>query len=667
MVKKDKGEIFASPAQALDKIASEFNARRYAAALDLAFKAVNQFPRTRVLELRLADLLYTCKEYSRALGMYRHVHEETQRSGGKTEVQVLVQIADCLLREGEIAAGEKLLRELSAIAAQHPGVLTGLATCKRHAGELDEAEKLVRSALAKAPADKLATHELAEVLVAKGEHDAAVKVLESNFRKKDLYGDSIDLWLKTLSDQNRNRYAQDTLEELIKLHPDMVEFWFGYGVLANQAGELSLARPAYERSMQLSPNNPRIIYELGVLERAAGNLDKSQELILQALELRPDNPPALRTYTSDMKLTYGDENFKRLNYVAAKMTDFSPLEQIHMHYALAKAFEDVEDLDTAFRHYAIGGEKKRKLEPYNDAEAAKMTSILPQVVTRKRLDETGLRGCESELPVFILGMPRSGTSLMEQVLSAHPDIFGAGELKILTGVLENIPVAQNRLQMNEKDPVFPYEANANWEQRGQHYADRLLKIAGKPYKRIVDKMPGNYNFVGLIHSILPNAKIIHSRRHPIETCLSCYRIHFAEGHQWTYNLRDLGRFYKRYWNLMKYWREEFPGVMYEVRYEDNVADLETQARGLVSHLGLEWNEACLEFHKVDRPVLTASVTQVRKPIYKTSTNRWRKYEKFLGPLIDELADIVEEYEAEVAAAAAERERKLEAAAAGLAA
>lgn len=237
---------------------------------------------------------------------------------------------------------------------------------------------------------------------------------------------------------------------------------------------------------------------------------------------------------------------------------------------------------------------------------------------------------------------------MEQILSAHPDIFGAGELKILTGVLENLHIAQNRVQMNEKDPVFDYDLNATWDMRGEHYVERLMKLADKPHKRIVDKMPGNFNFVGMIHAILPNAKIIHSRRHPVETCLSCYRIHFAEGHQWSYNLRELGQFYKRYWNLMKYWREEFPGVMYEVRYEDNVADVEGQSKKLIDYLGLEWNENCLNFYNVDRPVKTASVIQVRKPIYTTSTNRWRKYEKYLGPLLEELGDIVPEYEAEIA-------------------
>lgn len=664
MDSKSNSKKFKSIDAALQAVDKEVGLRRYGAALDLAHKAVNEFPHQRKVEMKLAQMLETCREFNKALAVFRRVHDETQKAGGKTEIAVLVSIGNCMIRTGETEAARTMLEELRRLAPEYPPVLVLLATCARLAERLDEAEQLARAALEKAPDDKLAVHELAEILVAKGQREEALPLLERNVRRKDIVGDSIDVWLRVLHELNRNRYAQDTLEELMKLHPDMVEFHFGYAVLANQAGELTLARPAYQRSMELSPNNPRIMYELGVLERTAGNLELSQKLIGEAIDLRPDNPAALRTFNSDLKLEYGDDNFKRLNFVAAKLTDFVPLEQIHMHYAMAKAYEDVNELDTAFRHYAIAGEKKLKMENYSDRDAAQMNSLMPKVVTRARLAQTGQSGFESDVPVFILGMPRSGTSLMEQVLSAHPDVFGAGELKILTGVLENIQVAQNRLQMNEKDPVFPYEEQATWEQRGRHYVERLQKIAGNPYKRIVDKMPGNYNFVGLIHAILPNAKIIHSRRHPVETCLSCYRIHFAEGHQWTYNLRDLGKFYKRYWTLMKYWREEFPGVMHEVRYEDNVADLETQARGLISHLGLEWNEACLEFHKVDRPVLTASVLQVRKPIYKTSTNRWRKYEKYLGPLIDELGDIVQEYEAEVAASQADRERKLEAAAAG---
>jgi hypothetical protein len=371
-------------------------------------------------------------------------------------------------------------------------------------------------------------------------------------------------------------------------------------------------------------------------------------LIGKSLALQPEQPAALRTYGTEHKYVYGDPEFTRLNYAAAKLADVQPIEQVHLHYALAKAFEDVNELDTAFRHYETAGMKKRRLEQFNERAAAQMLQAMMQLVNAGTLAEKPQQACLSEVPVFILGMPRSGTSLLEQILSSHPDIFGAGELKFMTGVLDNIEVAGRRIGLNDTEPVFEHALNASWEMRGQRYVEKLQKLAGKPYKRIVDKMPGNFTVLGLIHAILPNAKIIHSRRHPVETCLSNYRIHFAEGQLWSYNLRELGRHYKRYAKLMDHWRREFPDAMLDVRYEDIVADVEGQAKRIIDYLELDWNDNCLNFYNTDRPVRTASVTQVRKPIYTTSTNRWRKYEKYLGPLLEELGGIVPRYEAEIA-------------------
>ena len=633
----------------LEKIESLKKQRKFPEAMELNRKAQKDFKGARPVMIQFAQLQETYKRFAPALELYRSLQEETQRANKPTELAVLIGIGRCLLAESQFKQAAEIFIPLQKDHSKNPDVLTGLATCVRHGGKLEQAEKLAAAALAIDGNHNHALYEMAQIKVAKNENEQAIEYLEKNFKRPDLHGDSIDLWITTLAKLERNRYAQDTLEALSKKYQNVLEFVYGFATLANRAGEMSLARPAFQRALKMSPTNGRIYYELGVLERVAGNLEKSQEMIGRALELQPDNPAAIRTYGSDLKYAYGDENYKRLNYVAAKFSDFNPIEQIHLHYALAKAQEDVGEMDAAFRHYEVAGAKKRKLEPYKEREAAKMIQIIPQVVTRSRLDDTKQTGSASEVPVFILGMPRSGTSLMEQILSAHPDVFGAGELKILSSVLENIQISQNRLRLGDREPVFSYEQNADWAMRGQAYVDRLRKLAGeRDYKRIVDKMPGNFNFVGLIHAILPNAKIIHSRRHPVETCLSCYRIHFAEGHQWTYNLQELGRFYKRYWNLMKYWREEFPGVMYEAVYEENVADVETSAKRLIDYLGLEWNDRCLEFYNVDRPVKTASVTQVRKPIYKTSTNRWRKYEKYLGPLLDELGDIVPQYEAEIA-------------------
>jgi tetratricopeptide (TPR) repeat protein len=619
------------------------NAQRYSDAMHLIHEARRKQPADRLLAIRQAQLFEAIKQPQNALQIYRQLG---QAQPDAQEATVLVGTGRCLVATAQYPQAEKLLNQLRE-KVPHADVFTGLATCHRQKGELDQARALITQVLKSQPDHKPAVHELAQIQLAQKQTEEAIRTLESNCLREDQYGDSLDLWLNTLRELKRDRYTQEKLQEAVNKWPHKVEFIFGLGVQAHRAGEVSVARPAFKRADELNPNNHKILHEWGVMERIAGNTKKSQELLAQSLELHPEQPAALRTFGQEHKYAYGDPVFTRLNFAAARLADVEPIEQIHLHYALAKAYEDVNELDTAFRHYEIGGAKKRKMEPYDEKASARIFQILPQVVNAETLKLAPQKGCDSEVPVFILGMPRSGTSLMEQILSSHPDVFGAGELKFMPAIVDNIQYGHNRINLNEPEPAFPYDRNAPWEARGRRYVEHLEQLAGKPYKRIVDKMPGNFTLVGMIGAILPKARIIHSRRHPVETCLSNYRIHFAEGQHWSYHLRELGRYYKRYWHLMKHWREQYPGMMYEVRYEDNVADVEGQARKLIDHLGLEWHEGCLEFYNTDRPVKTASATQVRKPIYTTSTNRWRKYEKYLGPLLDELGDIVTEYEAEI--------------------
>lgn len=619
--------------------------QRYNDAMSLVHEARRKTPGSRPLAIRQAQLFEIVKQPQQALNLYRQLAEAQPDS---QEPMLVLGMARSLLATAQFPQAGELFERMRAKMPPHPEVLVGLAACRRNDAKLDEAAGLVQEALKLAPGLKPAVHELAQIQLAGKQQEEAIQTLEKNVMREDLHGDSIDLWLTTLRDLKRDRYIQDKLEDAARQWPQKVEFIFGLGVQAHRAGEVSIARPALQKADELSPDNHRILHEWGVMERIAGNIELSQSLLARSLGLNPEQPATLRTFGNEHKYVYGDPVFTRLNYAAAKLADVEPVEQVHLHYALAKAFEDVNELDTAFRHYETAGAKKRRIDRYDERTASRMFQVMPQVVNAKGLALHSEPGCESEVPVFILGMPRSGTSLMEQILSSHPDVFGAGELKFLPAVIDNILYGQNRINLNEAEPAFPYDANASWEARGQRYVEKLQSLADKPYRRIVDKMPGNFTLVGLIGAILPKARIIHSRRHPVETCLSNYRIHFAEGQHWSYNLRELGRYYKRYWYLMKHWREQYPGLMYEVRYEDNVADVEGQARKLIDYLGLDWHEGCLEFYNTDRPVKTASASQVRKPIYTTSTNRWRKYEKYLGPLLEELGEVVPEYEAEIA-------------------
>jgi tetratricopeptide (TPR) repeat protein len=609
------------------------------AALAQLRDAAKQFPNDQKIIFHIATVLENSKQHSAALGQYQRIAEKHE----KMPPDVALGMARCLLALKRVDRAQRLFELLSEKTPKKKEVLVGLAGCKRHKKELEGAESLAREALAVDPDYMPARHGLAEVLFDRGSFEEALVAVEENVFREDMYGDSLDLWMLKLKEGKREKYMQDQLESLMRRFPKKVEFVFAYGVAANRAGEISLALPALAKADALLPNNPKILYELGVVERISGNIEKAQGLIQQSLALRPDFPAGLRTYGVDHKYEYGDDQFRRLNRAAAGLTEMSTEDQVQMQYALAKAFEDVGEYDAAFANYGIAGGKKRKIEEYNEKNNTRLFQVMAKVLNREFLSAPGQAGCQSDVPVFILGMPRSGTSLIEQILSSHPEVFGAGELKILTSVLENISIGPTRLRMSDIQAAFPYEGDASYEARGQRYVDQLMRLAPKAYKRIVDKMPGNFNFVGLIHLVLPKAKIIHSQRDPVETCLSCYRIHFAEGQQWSYNLRELGRYYRRYFDLMRHWREALPGVMYEIKYEDNVADVEGSARALIANLGLPWTDNCLRFYETERPVKTASASQVRKPIYNTSVNRWKKYEKYLEPLLEELGDVPAQY------------------------
>lgn len=616
---------------------------RFQDAIDLLRPALRQSHGAPELILALGRIYLRVKKYPEAQALYAKMAGPE----GKLTGPAAMGLAEAMMGQQKFDHARKLLIPLQKHKPNDPDILIGLVRCALHRNDLTDAAKLLDKVQTQQPDHKGARHERARLLLAKKDVGDAITLLEKNIDRRDPHGESIDLWIETLKNEKRELHQRDKLREWVKRYPDRPEFLFGLGLTYNRAGEVGNARETLQKvGKMLGGSNFRVFYELAVLERLAGNIELSQKHLEKVLELKPNHPAALRTYGVDHKYVYGDKFFTQLNAEFANLSAMPPIDQVQMHFALGKAFDDVGELDAAFRHYAVAGQKKRKVDAYNEQNSARVFEVMKRIVNAETM-KPAPAGYMDETPVFILGMPRSGTSLMEQILSSHPDIYGAGELKYITSSLENISIGERRIKLGDVEPAFAYDLNASNAERGKWFVDMLKSLAPKPYKRIVDKMPGNFNFVGLIHAILPKARIIHSRRHPVETCLSCYRILFAEGHQWTYNLNELGRYYRRYWNQMKHWRQEFPGVMYEVRYEDNVADVEGQARKLIDHLGLPWHEGCLEFYNTDRPVKTASASQVRKPIYTTSTNRWRKYEKHLKPLLEEIGDIVEEYEAEL--------------------
>jgi hypothetical protein len=335
-----------------------------------------------------------------------------------------------------------------------------------------------------------------------------------------------------------------------------------------------------------------------------------------------------------MTFAAGDRHLAKMEELAAKADGLSKTDRMQLDFALGKAYADLKDHKRSFRHFLAGNAGKRAQIEYDEKATLTLFDDIERTFTPELIKAKSGGGDPSTEPIFVLGMPRSGTTLVEQILASHPSVHGAGELATLNDVVLTVHGPDGK---TIPYPHFVEALDASALQKiGARYLAQVRELA-PARERITDKMPSNFFFVGLIHLALPNARIIHTIRDPIDTCISCFSKLFSAEQNHTYDLAELGRYYRRYDRLMAHWRNALPpGRILDVRYEDVVADLEGEARCILEHCGLPWNERCLAFHKTERPVRTASATQVRKPIYKNSVGRWRVYEEFLTPLVAEL-------------------------------
>ncbi len=300
----------------------------------------------------------------------------------------------------------------------------------------------------------------------------------------------------------------------------------------------------------------------------------------------------------------------------------SGLDRLNLAFCLGKAYLDIEDGDLAFSYFATGGQIKRKMVDYDPADDEQRFALIKATFSAEAMKQFGSTGVTSDRSIFVFGMPRSGTTLIEQILASHPLVRGLGE----TNHLPNIVSAPGFLDgLSSLKPE-------HFHQVGGHYLD-LASANVPPTVRFVDKMPSNFHHAGLIALSMPGAKMIHSRRDPLDTCLSCYTTLFAKGHQYTYNLEELGQYYRQYLSLMEHWRQALPeGVLLEVDYESLVANPEPEVRRVLDFCHLPWDDACLRFYETRRRVTTASLAQVRQPIYLSSVGRAKKFRPWLGQL-----------------------------------
>ncbi len=405
----------------------------------------------------------------------------------------------------------------------------------------------------------------------------------------------------------------------VSLRPDFAEAYSNLGIALQPLDRHDDALAQFDKALALKPDLAEAYYGRGIALKTLGRLEEGRRAVETAVDLAPRKAEFFGSLVQSKLLVDGDPHRVAIEALARDMVSLPEVEQIHLHFALGRVYADLGQYERSFRHLVDGNALKRRRVAYDEAAAlGEIERIRASFGAEPIRRGTGL-GDPSPVPVFIVGMPRSGTTLVEQILASHPQVHGGGERRDFEVAIAGLD--------------HPAADGEDLRRVGARYVERVRAL--KPgAARITDKMPGNFRFAGLIHLALPNARIIHVRRDPVDTCLSCFSILFGGDLPYAYDLGELGRYYRAYASLMAHWRAVLPeGVMLEVEYEALVADFEPQARRIVGHCGLDWDDACLDFHRTQRPVWTASAIQVRRPIYDSSVGRSRPYQGMLGPLL----------------------------------
>ena len=615
-------------------------------------------------------------------------------------------LSNALMKQNRLPEAEERLRFALSLDAEFPQLHEDLGSVLALQSKFSEAIPEFERAIELQPALPLAHKKLGQALVAAGrgkDADEAFQVyIDSDedratimkgvelLRTKQL-DDAVAVFqsvLKRSPDSvNAMRYlavcywqgktklddAEALLRRATQLAKDYLGAWLILGALLLERNKNVEAIAAYQQATKLNPKNPESWAGLGSAFSVAMYPDKSVEAYAKSIELNPKVAGVQMGYAHALK-TVGRQADALIAYRAAiaakpdfgevywsmanlKIFKFEPQEledmqqqlqredlsesaDIHFRFALGKAFEDEKEYDKAWHHYHTGNQRQRMTVAHEPIEMENRHAAVKAVFNRDFIAERANQGFDAADAILIVGLPRSGSTLVEQILASHSQVEGTAELPVLGKLSQSIGRYRT-------DGVAYPEAVSQLRKKdlrayGQQYIEesRRYRVTDKPI--FTDKLPNNFPFVGLMHLILPNTKVINARRHPFDSCLGSYKQLFGQGQNFTYDMLDLAHYYKQYDAMMKYWHDVLPGKVLDVHYEVTVTDLESQVRRILDHCGLPFEESCVRFHETERAVKTASSEQVRQPIYTGALGTWRRYEKHLGLWQDQLGYIIDE-------------------------
>jgi tetratricopeptide (TPR) repeat protein len=529
-----------------------------------------------------------------------------------------------------------------AMAAAHVAALKRLppeivtATSLFSDGDLLPAEDIVRAYLLKHGNHVEAMRLLARIGIERGVFDDAELLLDALLQLAPDYQAARHDYARALVERHKYQRAREELETLLKIDPNNRHYRTLYATTHVGLGEHEKAITLYRELLVDAPQAAELHLSVAHSLKTLGRSDESIDAYRAAAAARPNFGDAYWSLANLKTYRFTDGEISRMR-AAESSPATAPVDRYHLCFALGKAFEDLGDFQESYRCYERGNALKRSESRYRPEVIETNTRKQIEICTREFFASRDGRGDQRADPIFIVGLPRSGSTLLEQILASHSRVEGTQELADIPRIVLDLQGRDPDLQNPRYPGVMADMSPLDFLRLGEKYLnDTRVYRTGKPH--FIDKMPNNFRHIGLIHLMLPNAKIIDARREPMACCFSNLKQLFAAGQEFTYSIPDIARYYRTYLELMRHWDDVLPGRILRVQHEEVVSDLEGSVRRILEYCELEFEPACVEFYKTERSVRTASSEQVRQPIFRTALDQWRNYEPWLGPLKDALGD-----------------------------
>jgi tetratricopeptide (TPR) repeat protein len=515
--------------------------------------------------------------------------------------------ATALFCDGDLAPAEQIVRAFLLQNGNHTEAMRLLARIGMARDVLDDAELLLEAVLTLAPEYRAARHDYAQTLVL------------------------------------RHKYpqAREQIRHLLELDPANVDYRALAATIAVGLGESEEAIALYRQLLADMPNNADVHLWIAHALKTVGRVPEAIQAYRGAATSRPNFGDAYWSLANLKLYRFGDDEIERMRAEVASPST-NPVDRYHLCFALGKALEDRDEIAGSWHYYERGNALKRSESTYRPEIVETNTRKQIEVCTREFFTSRAGWGDPRPDPIFIVGLPRSGSTLLEQILASHSQVEGTQELSDIPRIVLELQGRDPNLNDPRYPAVLTEMTQADFRRLGQRYvADTQVYRSDKRF--FIDKMPNNFRHVGLIHLMLPNARIIDARREPMSCCFSNLKQLFAQGQEFTYSVDDIARYYRTYLSLMRHWHDSLPGRILPMQYEDVVDDLEGCVRRMLDYCGLEFEAQCIEFHKTKRSVRTPSSEQVRQPIFREGIGQWKKYAHWLGPLEDKLGDALTTY------------------------